>query len=425
MVRKVLVVGGGGREHAICRALYGASSRPAILVAPGNAGTTDLGKNVAIPANDVEALTAFAKREQVDLVIVGPELPLVLGLGDKLRDAGIPCCGPGAAAARLEGSKIFMREVAEAAGVPSPRWLSTRREAELGWAVDSWEGLPVIKADGLASGKGVFLPDDKQGCVAAGRDLLRGSLGAAGKEIVLEERLTGVEASLFYACAGDVVVRLPNARDHKRLRDGEQGPNTGGMGAVSPNPSITKELEDEVQKTIVEPVLRELVRRGAPFSGFLFAGLMLTGEGPKLLEFNVRLGDPETQAIVPRLSPDAFLELCERTAAQSLVGFELTPEAGATCAVVLACAGYPEQVRSGDGIYVTEGLEGPDRWLIHAGTALNDKGKLVTAGGRVAAVVARGKEPDEARQKAYVGVRHVTFEGMQYRNDIGAPGRRT
>ena len=279
---RVLVIGSGGREHAMCRALMTANPAPTIFVAPGNPGTAECGTNVAIKVDDIDGLVTFAKEEKIDLVIPGPELPLVFGIGDALDAAGIPCCGPASGAARLEGSKAFTREVTD--GVPAPKWVKVTTVEALEDALSDWEGLPVVKADGLASGKGVFLPETIEGCLEAGKSLISGSLGEAGKTVVLEERLFGIEASLFYACNGTKAVALPHARDHKRLQDGDAGPNTGGMGAISPNPIITDAIQDQVFRECVLPTLEALEKSGAPFRGFLFGGFMLTEAGPKLLE---------------------------------------------------------------------------------------------------------------------------------------------
>jgi phosphoribosylamine---glycine ligase len=245
---RILVVGSGGREHAIIRALATASPTPALICAPGNGGTGAFAKNMAVKIDDVPGLVKLALAEKVDLVVVGPELPLVLGLADALADVGIRCVGPRQEAARLEGSKAFMRMVAQAVNAPSPNFIITRREAELAWALDAWGAPPVIKADGLCAGKGVFIPKTKDEALEVGRRLLQGELGDAGREIVAEERLTGVEASLFFACDGVTAVALPHARDHKRAFDGDEGPNTGGMGAVSPNPDITPEIMETVHR---------------------------------------------------------------------------------------------------------------------------------------------------------------------------------
>ncbi len=415
---RVLVIGSGGREHAICRALAAGDDAPEIFVAPGNAGTQEHAKNVAVAAKDVSGLVDLARAYRVDLVFPGPEAPLVLGLADRLAAVGIACCGPKAAGARLEGSKRFTRELGAASGVPGPRFCVISKADDLAAALASFDGLPVVKADGLAQGKGVFLPEDQDGCVRAARDLLAGSLGEAGNTVVLEERLTGVEASLFFACHGTRAVALPHARDHKRLHDGDEGPNTGGMGAVSPNPALSDALSRKIRDTIVGPVLRALENAGTPFVGFLFAGVMLTADGPKLLEFNVRLGDPEAQAILPRLAPGELLRLATATARHKLVRFKLKLDPRPTCAVVLAAHGYPDSPRQGDTITVDARLASAERWLDHAGTGRQD-GKLVTQGGRVAAVVARGESAESARRSAYAGVEMVHFAGKQFRTDIG------
>ncbi len=415
---RILVVGEGGRETAICRALATATPAPELVIAPGNAGTVRFGRNEPVAVKDVDGLVALARRERVDLVLPGGETSLVLGVADRLREAGIPCCGPSRAAAQLEGSKSFTRTLAHDVDAPSPAFVVTRREAELGWALDAWEAVPVVKADGLAGGKGVFLPDTKDEALEIGRRLLHGELGDAGREIVLEERLTGIEASLFYACDGRDAVLLPHARDHKRIGDDDTGPNTGGMGAVSPNPDVTPEVEARVRREIVGPVLAELARRGMPFIGFLYAGVMLTAAGPKLLEFNVRLGDPEAQAVLPRLAPGELLRLCRALVAGRLAGFELGVQPGHTCAVVLSAAGYPDKPRTGDVIDVAPGAEGAGRWVDLAG-AREEGGKLVTSGGRVLAVVARDGSAAAARGAAYAAIDHVRFAGMHFRRDIG------
>lgn len=390
-----------------------------ILTAPGNPGTAALGTNLDLPADDVPALVATARDHRVELVVPGPEGPLVAGLADALVAAGIRCAGPGRAAARLEASKAFTRQVAAEAGVRSPVHRLVSDPAEIEAALAGFADPPVVKADGLAAGKGVMLPDDFDECRRLGRELLGGGLGEAGRRIVLEERLFGIEASLFYACRGTAFVALPHARDHKRLLEGDQGPNTGGMGAVSPNPAVGTDLERQVADEIIRPVLRVMVDRGTPFHGFLFAGLMLTTSGPALLEFNVRLGDPEAQAILPRIEQGRFLEVCSWVAGQGEDPPHFGIDPDPTCAVVLAAAGYPESPRRGDPIEIDPAVERPDRWFIHAGTAAGGGG-LITAGGRVGAVVARGGDATTARRLAYEGVRLVRWEGMTYRRDVGA-----
>lgn len=389
-----------------------------LLAAPGNPGTASLGTNLDLPADDVSALVSAARDHRVDLVVPGPEGPLVAGLTDALVTAGIRCAGPGRAAARLEASKGFTRQVAAEAAVRSPAHRLVSDPAALDAALAAFAEPPVVKADGLAAGKGVMLPADFDECRRSASDLLGGSLGEAGRRIVLEEHLFGVEASLFYACRGTAFVALPHARDHKRLLDGDQGPNTGGMGAVSPNPAVDTDLEQQVADEIIRPVLRVMVDRGTPFHGFLFAGLMLTATGPALLEFNVRLGDPEAQAILPRIQQGRFREICSWVAGagEDPPHFGIDPDA--TCAVVLAAEGYPEAPRGGDPIEIDPAMERPDRWFVHAGTA-STNGRLVTAGGRVGAVVARAGGAAVARRLAYDGVGLVRWEGIAYRRDVG------
>lgn len=415
---RILVIGSGGREHAIGKALVTDPSVE-LFSAPGNPGLAELGRTLAVDPNDHGAVVAACREAGVELVVVGPEAPLVGGLGDAVRAAGILCCGPSAGAARLEASKTFTRELGKRARLPAPRYQIVTTEEQLRRSLDSWRGAPpVVKADGLAGGKGVYLPEDHGGCLQVGRELLQGSLGAAGKTLVLEERLQGDEASLFYACHNLDYVALPHAQDHKRLLDGDMGPNTGGMGAVSPNPRITEGFLNEVGERFVRPTLQALLDEGTPYSGFLFVGLMLTLEGPKLLEYNVRLGDPETQAILPRLADGEMRRLCEATARGQMRDLSLSVLPDATCAVVLAAEGYPESPRKGHPITVDSSLHTPQRWLIQAGTQRAQDG-LTTAGGRVAAVVARGPDLRQAIASAYEGVKAVRFPGMQFRRDIG------
>ena len=417
MRRKILVVGQGGREHAICRALAGAE----LIAAPGNPGMGEHARCVAIAVNEVASLVKLARDERVDLVVPGPEAALVAGLADALAEARIPCCGPSRAAAQLEASKAFMREIAAAAGVDGPRFRVVHSVAELDAAMAAMPGLPVVKADGLAAGKGVVLPDTRDGCASVARAYLGGSLGDAGRTVVLEERLSGVEASLFYACDGTHLVTLPHARDHKRVFDDDTGPNTGGMGAMSPNPAIDAVRETYVRERVVAPVVRELKKRGTPYVGFLYAGVMLTADGAvKLLEFNARLGDPEAQTVLPRLQKGELARLCMATARGELATFELAVDERPTVCVVVCAKDYPAEPRKGDVITIDAQLATDDRWLDHAGTK-RDSGHLVTHGGRVAAVVARGATLADARKRAYDGVAHVHFDGMHYRRDIARP----
>ena len=424
---KILLVGNGGREHAMCRALATARPTPTLLIAPGNPGTATLGRNIAMSVGDIDAICRFAQQEAVDLLIPGPEAPLVAGLTDAAVAAGIPCCGPSKAAAALEGSKAFTRELTSAVGVPTPRFVIVDSPGDLADALASWSHVPVLKADGLAGGKGVFLPESLEDCLTVGRRLLDGALGDAGRTVVIEDREEGVEASVFFACHGRDAVLLPHARDHKRLGDGDVGPNTGGMGAISPNPQLDPLLLQRVRTQIVDPTLQALAARGTPFVGFLYVGLMLTSRGPVLIEFNVRLGDPEAQAILPRLGDGDFAALCLATARGTLASLRLREDPRHTCAVVLAAAGYPDKPQRGDVVTADGlfdgGLFHDDVWLIHAGTAPQARPNgtaLVTAAGRVLTVVGRGTSAQQARDQAYKGVARVRFDGMQHRRDIGA-----
>lgn len=416
---RVLVVGAGGREHALAAAIAASPLCLEVHAAPGNPGIADIATCHPVAVDDTEALVGLARDLDIDLVVIGPELPLVLGLADALRGVGIPVFGPSAQAARVEGSKAFTKELLEAAGVPTAAARTVTDLEGARAAIEALGGRVVVKADGLAAGKGVIVCDDAAQALVAAEELLGGALGEAGATLVIEERMEGPEVSVLALCDGDVAVPLPSARDYKRIGEGGTGPNTGGMGAISPAPGVDDDMAREIVRSVHVPVLRELDRRGIRFTGCLYAGLMLTADGPRVLEFNVRFGDPETQAVLPRLAEDLlpFLKAC---ADGLLVDHDLRTLPGSAVAVVLASWGYPASSESGvpiDG--VSEAGAVRDAAVFHAGTATRD-GRLVTAGGRVLAVVARGADADAARAAAYDAAGRIRFDGMQRRDDIGS-----
>ena len=415
---KVLVVGGGGREHAMVKALRRSRHTPELLCAPGNAGIA--ADAVCLPDVDtgsVEAIVAAAKEHGVDLVVVGPEAPLVDGAVDALEAAGVPTFGPSAAAAEMEGSKAFAKELMKAAGVPTASHVLLRSHEEAVEHLASASYPAVLKADGLAAGKGVIIcQSEAEAREAAGVFFTERRFGET--TVVFEEFLDGEELSLLALCDGENVVPLAPAQDYKRIFDGDEGPNTGGMGSYSPVPGFGAAEVEEIVDAVHRPIVAEMARRGVPFHGVLYAGLMIGSEGPKVLEFNVRFGDPETQAVLPRLSSD-LLDLC--LAAREPGGLAgVSAEFGDEWAVtlVLASAGYPESSSKGD---VIRGIEeaGQLAEVTHAGTAEQD-GEIVTAGGRVLNVTALGATPAEARDRAYDAAERISFDGMQIRTDIAA-----
>jgi phosphoribosylamine---glycine ligase len=395
----VLIVGGGGREHALAWKLAQSAGLGELHAAPGNPGIAALGTCHGVRPDDTEALVALSRRLAIDLVVVGPEAPLVAGLADELRDAGVAVFGPSAGAARIEGSKSFAKDVLRAAGVPTAEELVEPRAP------------CVVKADGLAAGKGVFVCETEAELVEA---LPRAR--ALGGRVVVEELLEGREVSLFALCDGDSALTLAPAQDFKRLHDGDRGPNTGGMGSYSPVPWLADHEAEALTESVHLPVLRELATRGSPFQGLLYAGLMLTEDGPRVLEFNCRFGDPETQAILPRLQGD-LLEALAAVATRSLAGVELAAGPESAVTVVLAASGYPDAPESGGRITGIEEAEAAGGLVFHAGTELR-AGSLVAAGGRVLTVTALGESVGEARERAYRAVEQIELPGLQYRHDI-------
>ena len=419
---RVLVVGSGGREHALTAAIAASPQCTEIHAAPGNPGIAMVATCHAVVADDVEGLAALARDLRADLVVIGPEVPLVLGLADELRHIGIATFGPGAAAARLEGSKAFAKEILQAAGVDTAEARSVSDLVGASAAIAELGGRVVVKADGLAAGKGVIVCDDAAAALVAAKELLGGALGEAGSAVLIEERMEGPELSVLALCDGDVAVPLPSARDYKRIGEGGSGPNTGGMGAISPAPGVSDEEARRIVEMVHVPVLRELLKRGIRFSGCLYAGLMLTSTGPRVLEFNVRFGDPETQAVLPRLAEDLLPWLFQCAVGRLQPG-ELRTVPGSAVVVVLASRGYPES--SEVGVPINGLADAPtqrDVAIFHAGTLITD-GRVVTGGGRVLAVAARGVDADAACAAAYAAADRISFDGMQRRNDIGSDSR--
>ena len=415
---RVLLVGSGGREHALAGTLARSPLLAQLVAAPGNPGIAAFARCVPVAATDVGGLVALARAEAIDLVVPGPEAPLVAGLADAMDAAGIACFGPSAAAARLEGSKSFSREVADAAGIPGARWERFDDPAAAHDFVRRRGAPIVVKADGLAAGKGVVVAATGAEAEAAITAMMQdGALGGAGRAVVIEECLDGDEVSLFALCDGTGAVLLGAAQDHKRLGDGDAGPNTGGMGAVSPPTGFDPAAQEAALDAFVRPALAEMARRGTPFRGVLFAGLMLTASGPRLIEYNVRLGDPEAQCLLPRLRSDLLAALAAACAGR-LAGVSLDLAPVASVAVVMAARGYPGVPASGGAIELGAAEAIPGVQVFQSGTASQD-GALVAAGGRVLTVCATGPTLGDARDIAYAGVRAVSWADGIWRSDIG------
>ena len=421
---RVLVIGGGGREHALAWKCAQSPRVAEVLVAPGNAGTARENKvrNVAIEATQIEALADLAAREGVAFTIVGPEAPLVAGIADVFAARGLPCFGPGKAAAQLEGSKSFTKEFLARHGIPTAAYRRfTRDDFDRDWLAA--QRMPiVVKASGLAAGKGVVIAQTGAEAVEAAEAMLGGRFGAAGDEIVIEEFLDGEEASFIVMCDGTHALPMASSQDHKRIGEGDTGPNTGGMGAYSPLPWAPESLVAEVMERVARPVVREMARRGTPFVGVLYCGLALTSRGLRVIEFNARFGDPETQVVLARLA-SSLAQLLQAAATGTLS--QVPPprwrdESAVT--VVLASSGYPGVCTLGDlveGVEAAEEVEGVH--VLHAGCATDADGALVSSGGRVLSVVGTGRDQAEARARAYAGVERIRLTGCQFRTDIALP----
>jgi phosphoribosylamine--glycine ligase len=418
----VLVIGGGGREHALAWKIAQSPRVAQVFVAPGNGGTARAAELTNVPLTDHDALVAFARRENVGLTVVGPEAPLAAGIVDAFRNAGLRIFGPTRAAAQLESSKDYAKAFMQRHGIPTAAYRTFTSPKDAHAYIDARGAPIVVKADGLAAGKGVVVAATAaEAHAAVDQMLVANAMGAAGSRVVIEECLAGEEASFIVMVDGVHVLPLASSQDHKRLRDGDEGPNTGGMGAYSPAPVVTPGVHARIMREVIMPAVQGMASDGVPYSGFLYAGVMLDAQGaPRALEFNCRLGDPETQPILLRLRTD-LLELLEHGVNGTLDRAEAEWDRRAALGVVLAAGGYPEAPRSGaviDGLDSIVGDVHPDVQVFHAGTALVDD-NVVVSGGRVLCVTALGDSVRQAQRAAYAAVAAIRFDGMQYRGDIG------
>jgi phosphoribosylamine--glycine ligase len=421
---KVLIVGNGGREHALAWKCAQSKRVSEVLVAPGNGGTATETRvrNVAVSAEDIPGLVALAKAERVGLTLIGPEAPLVAGVVDAFIAAGLRCFGPYQAAAQLEGSKAFTKEFLKRHGIPTAAYATfTRDNFDADWVRRQRTPI-VVKASGLAAGKGVVIVDSAEEAIATAQSMFGGQFGSAGDQVVIEEFLPGEEASFIVMADGKNILTMATSQDHKRLRDADQGPNTGGMGAYSPAPVVTRALHERIMREVIEPTIRGLAKDGTPYTGFLYAGIMVHPDGtPNVLEYNCRFGDPETQPIMMRLKTD-LVELCEAALDKRLDRVHAEWDERAALGVVLAAEGYPDAVRKGDVIHGLDvaaklSLDGRGK-VFHAGTRA-EGGDILTSGGRVLCAVGLGASVSQAQAQAYSLVDGITWKGMQCRRDIG------
>ncbi|RDE10644.1 phosphoribosylamine--glycine ligase [Pelagibacterium lacus] len=414
---RVLLIGSGGREHALAWAMTKSNRLDKLFVAPGNGGTEAIAENVALDVADHDAVIAFCRSEAIDLVVVGPEVPLVAGIADDLRAAGFAVFGPSGVAAQLEGSKAFTKALCDETGIPTAAYARFDK-LEPALAHVREKGAPiVIKADGLAAGKGVTVAETIENAEEALRECFDGAFGAAGAEVVIEDCLVGEEASFFAICDGKDTVLLPAAQDHKRAFDGDQGPNTGGMGAYAPAPAMTMAVMERVVREIVTPAIAGMAARGTPFTGVLFTGLMITEDGPKLIEFNTRFGDPECQVLMMLLDSD-LIDILEATATGRLATVTPRWKEQVALTVVMAAKGYPGDYAKGSEIGGLDGLDSDTVRVFHAGT-VRDGARVLANGGRVLNVTAIGDDVEEARARAYAAVEAIDWPEGFCRRDIG------
>jgi phosphoribosylamine--glycine ligase len=422
---KILLIGSGGREHAFAWKITQSIHCEKLYIAPGNAGTTALGENIAISVNDFEKMGSFCLEKEIDLLVVGPEEPLVNGLRnyfeakDELKN--IPIVGPGKEGAQLEGSKDFSKQFMARHGVPTAGYQTfTKESLDEGLAFIRKQELPIVlKADGLAAGKGVLICQDyEEACGEFREMLLEEKFGAASRKVVIEEFLTGIELSVFVALDGSDYVILPEAKDYKRIGDHDTGLNTGGMGAVSPVPFADEAFMQKVKERVVIPTLSGLKKDGIPYQGFIFIGLMNKAGDPYVIEYNVRMGDPETQAVLPRIESD-FVELLMGIATQSLSHYQLKISSTAATTVVMVAEGYPEAYEKGRPIQGLDGVLESESLVFHAGTATTDSGEVITNGGRVLGITGKGEEMKDSISNAYAKVKQIQWDGAHYRKDIG------
>ncbi len=420
---KVLVVGGGGREHALAWKISKSPKVTKVFVAPGNAGMTGELETVDIKVSDIEGLINFAREKEIDLTVVGPEGPLTEGIVDRFDKAGLRAFGPSAAAAEVEGSKVFARELLSRLKVPQPGYaVFTDHAGAKDYIKNEVKSFPlVIKADGLAAGKGVIIAmDEAEALAAVDLIMIERAFGAAGERVLIEEFMEGKEVSFFVITDGERIIPLPTAQDYKRISDGDRGPNTGGMGCYSPSAFLTDEEAGEIMERIVKPTLAGMKKEGRRYKGFLYTGLMITSDGPKVLEFNCRMGDPETQVIIPRIESDIvpYLEAAADERLDTMSEMKISDYAAVT--VIMASHGYPGKADTG---YVIEGIENAEEMdgveIFFAGVALKDS-RIVNSGGRVLAVTASGGTISQARERAYKATKKISFKGAYYRRDIAA-----